>query len=374
MAKRMILMVSVALLVIAALGLVKFRQVKAIMAVYAAYQPPPEAVTTIVAREERWPATVSGIGTVTAFRGVTVSADLAGVVDRILFESGQAVREGDVLVQLDATQERAQLTAAEADRDLARINHERIRNLVSQRVISQAEFDRADAEYKRAEARVGEIRATIGRKTIRAPFSGVLGIRQINLGEYLAAGAPIAPLQALTPVYVNFSVPQQEVAALKRGTLVRVTVDGDPRESTGRVTATDAVIDPATRNAQIQATFSNADGRLRPGMFVQTIADVGASAAVITVPASAIAYAPFGDSVFVVTSLKNAKGEPYRGVQQRFVKLGSARGDQIAIVSGLAAGEEIVTSGVFKLRNNAAVLVNNSVQPSNNAAPNVEDR
>ena len=374
MAKRMVLLLGVALLVIAALGFVKFRQVKATMAVYAAYQPPPEAVTTIVAREERWPATVGAIGTVAAFRGVTVSADLAGVVDKILFDSGQAVRQGDVLVELDTRQERAQLTAAEADRDLARVNHDRIRSLVSERVISQAEFDRADAEYKRAEAHVGEIRASIGRKTIRAPFSGVLGIRQINLGEYLAAGAAIAPLQALTPVYVNFAVPQQQVAVLKRGTGVRVTLEADGRESSGRVTAMDSVIDPTTRNVQVQATFANADGRLRPGMFVQTTADIGASAPVITVPASAISYAPFGDSVFVVQTLKNPKGEPYRGVQQRFVKLGSSRGDQVAVVSGVAAGEEVVTSGVFKLRNNAAVQINNSIQPSNNAVPSVEDR
>ena len=374
MAKRMILLLAVAVLVIASLGFVKFRQVKAMMAVYAAYQPPPEAVTTIVARQERWPATISAIGTVAAFRGVTVSADLAGVVDRILFDSGQTVRQGDVLVELDTRQERAQLTAAEADRDLARVNHDRIRSLVGERVISQAEFDKADAEYKHAEAQVGEIRASIGRKTIRAPFSGVLGIRQINLGEYLAAGAAIAPLQALTPVYVNFAVPQQDVAVLKRGTAVRVTLEADGRQSVGKVTALDAVIDPATRNVQVQATFANADGRLHPGMFVQATADVGASAPVVTLPASAISYAPFGDSVFVVRALKNPKGGTYRGVEQRFVKVGPARGDQVAVLSGLAAGEEVVTSGVFKLRNNAAVQVNNAIQPSNSAAPSVEDR
>lgn len=374
MAKRMILMLGMALLVIGALGFVKFRQVKAVMAVYAAYQPPPEAVTTIVARQERWPTTISAIGTVAPVRGVTLSADLAGVVEKILFESGETVAQGDVLVELDTRQERAQLTAAEADRDLARANHDRIRSLVDERVISRAEFDRVDAEYKRAEARVGEIRAAIGRKTIRAPFPGVLGIRQVNLGEYLAAGAAIAPLQALTPVYVNFSVPQQSVAVLKRGTEVRVTIDASDRESVGRVTAIDAVIDPATRNAQVQATFANSDGRLRPGMFVQAAAAVGDSAPLIPIPASAINYAPFGDSVFVIQTLKSPKGETYRGVQQRFVKVGPARGDQVAVVSGIAAGEEVVTSGVFKLRNNAAVQINNAVQPSNSAAPGVEDR
>ena len=367
-------MLGVALLVIAGLGFVKFRQVKAMMAVYAAYQPPPEAVTSIVARSERWPVTIDSIGTVTPLRGVTVSADLAGLVERISFESGRAVRQGDVLVELDTRQERAQLTAAEANRDLARANHDRIRSLVSERVISQAEFDRADAEYKSAEAQVGEIRATIARKTIRAPFSGVLGIRQINLGEYLAPGAAIASLQALSPIYVDFAVPQQDVARLKRNTAVRATSGEGAHSVTGRVTAVDAVVDPQTRNVQVQATFANADARLRPGMFVQVSADVGAGTEAVTVPASAINYAPYGDSVFVVQTLKTARGEPYRGVQQRFVKLGPARGDQVAVVGGLAEGEEVVTSGVFKLQNHAAVQVNNSVQPSNNAAPQVEDR
>jgi membrane fusion protein (multidrug efflux system) len=351
-----------------------FRQVTAMMAVSAAYPPPPEAVTTLPAARERWPKTIKAIGTVAAFRGVTVSADLAGVVDRIQFESGQRVREGDVLVELDTRQERAQLAAAEADSNLARVNLDRIRNLVGQRVISQAEFDKADAEAKGAAARVGEIRATIGRKTIRAPFSGVLGIRQVNLGEYLAPGAPIATLQAVSPVYVNFAVPQQQLSLLERGTEVRAVLENDGHESIGHVTAVDAVIDPNTRNAQIQATFANKDERLRPGMFVDTSADVGSTTEVITIPASAIAYAPYGDSVFVVRAMKNPNGQSYRGVQQRFVKLGATRGDRIAVTDGLRPGEEIVTSGVFKLRNNAAVQVNNAVQPSNAETPHVEDR
>ena len=374
MAKRMVITLVVAVVVVAGLGFVKFRQIKAMMAVYAAYQPPPEAVTTIVAAQERWPRTLKAIGTVAAFRGVTVSADLAGVVDRILFESGQRVRQGDVLVELDTRQERAQLSAAEAESTLAGVNLDRIRSLVGQRVISQAEFDKADAEAKSAAARVGEIRATIGRKTIRAPFSGVLGIRQVNVGEYLAPGAAIASLQALSPVYVNFAVPQQQLQLFTRGTEVRAALEADSHQSVGRVTAVDAVIDPDTRNAQIQATFANKDERLRPGMFVDTAADVGATEQVIAIPASAISYAPYGDSVFVVGQMKSPTGQTYRGVQQRFVKLGAPRGDQIAVVAGLQPGEEVVTSGVFKLRNNAAVQVNNAVRPSNAEAPNVEDR
>jgi membrane fusion protein, multidrug efflux system len=373
MAKRMILMLAITTVVIAALGFVKFRQVKAAIAVYASFQPPPEAVTTVVAKQERWPTTLSAIGTVAAVRGVTVSADLPGIVEKIAFQSGQMVHEGDVLVQLDTRQEQAQLTASEAQRSLSRANLDRMRNLRDERVVSQAEYDQAEATAKQADASAGEIRATIGRKTIRAPFSGELGIRQVNLGQYLAGGgAPIASLQALKPIYVNFSVPQQQVAALKVGTSVHAAIEAED-VSSGTVTAVDSIVDPSTRNAQVQATFANADGRLRPGMFVQAQARLGAGDTIIVLPASAVNYAPYGDSVFVVETEKGPKGE-YKAVHQRFVKLGTARGDQVAVLNGVKPGDEVVTSGLFKLRNNAAVLVNNSVQPSNSATPRVEDR
>jgi membrane fusion protein (multidrug efflux system) len=374
MAKRMILMLTVTAACIAALGFVKFRQIKAAIAVYAAFQPPPEAVTTIVARQERWPATLAAIGTVAAVRGVTVSADLPGIVEKIAFDSGKAVNEGDVLLQLDTRQEQAQLTAAEAQSDLARANLERMRSLKDERIVSKAEYDQAEAAFKQAEGSVGEIHATIGRKTIRAPFSGVLGIRQVNLGQYLSGGTAIVPLQSLNPIYVNFSVPQQQVAAVKPGTEVRVGIENVELETSGRVTAVDSVVDQATRNVQVQATFANASGRLHPGMFVQAKVTLGVSAAVMSLPASAVNYAPYGDSVFVVESLKSPNGDSYRGVLQRFVTLGGSRGDQIAVLSGIKPGEEVVTSGVFKLRNNAAVLVNNTIQPSNSPDPRVEDR
>jgi len=374
MAKRMILMLTVMAVVVAALGFVKFQQVKAAMAVYASFQPPPEAVTTIVARQEQWPATLGAIGTVAAVRGVTVSADLPGLVEKIAFDSGQPVQEGDVLVQLDTRQERAQLTAAEAQRDLSHSNLERMRSLTADRIVGQAEFDQGEATNKTAEANAGEIRATIGRKTIRAPFAGVLGLRQVNLGQYLTAGAAIVSLQSLNPIYVNFAVPQQQVATLKVGTEVRVTTENAQARASGRVTAIDSVVDQATRNAQIQATFPNANGKLHPGMFVQANVLLGTGETVVTLPASAINYAPYGDSVFVVGDVKGPKGDTYRGVLQRFVRLGGSRGDQIAVLSGVKTGEEVVTSGVFKLRNGAAVQVNNTIQPSNSPAPRVEDR
>ena len=375
MLKRMFLMLSVTLVVLAALGFVKFKQFQAAAGQAAAFQPPPEAVTTIVAKHEHWPAALTVIGTTAAVQGVTVSADLPGIVARISFQSGRAVREGEVLVELDTRQEQAQLTAAEAQRDLAQVNFERMKGLVVDGAISKADFDRAAAEQKETEARVGEIRATIARKTIRAPFSGILGIRQVNLGQYLSAGDPIVPLQSLHPIYVNFGVPQQDTSRVRLGGALLVRAeDAGGAEFTGRVTAMDSVVNPETRNVQVQATVPNPDGKLRPGMFVQTSVRTGAAQNVVALPASAINYAPFGDSVFIVGDMKGPNGETYRGVRQQFVKLGGSRGDQIAVMAGVNPGDEVVTSGAFKLRNGGAVLVNNKVQPGNDPAPKPENR
>jgi membrane fusion protein (multidrug efflux system) len=344
------------------------------MAQAASFQPPPEAVTTIVAAKEAWPHALSTIGTVAAVHGVTISADLPGIVSRIAFESGTTVEKGAVLAELDTRQEQAQLTAAQAQLELARLNLERAQGLRRQGIIAAAEADRIEAEHKQAEARVGEIRATIDRKKIRAPFSGILGIRQINLGQYLQAGEAVVPQQSLHPIYVNFTVPQQELEHLKVGGPVQVSLEGmDDETLPGRITAIDSVVDAATRNVQIQATLPNRDGRLRPGMFVKAHVDLGETTTVVPLPASAISYAPYGDSVFVVAEMKGPKGESYRGVRQQFVKLGSARGDQVGVLSGVEPGESVVTSGAFKLRNGAAVHVNNAVQPANDPAPKPED-
>lgn len=373
MKKRMFFMLLGMAVFLGSLYAVKMRQIKSAGAQGASFQPPPEAVTTVVARQEVWPASLHAIGTVVASQGVTVSADLPGIVEKISFASGRAVRAGEVLVVLDTSQERAQLTAAESQRDLAKLSLDRMRGLSQQGIISQSDFDRAAAEARQGEARVGEIRATIERKVIRAPFAGVLGIRKVNLGQYLSGGDPVVSLQSLRPVYVNFSVPQQAVGSLRPGTEVRVTAQGQAPFEPGRVTAVDAVVDEATRNIQVQATFANADGRLRPGMFVETRASQGDAAPVIALPASAISYAPYGDSVYVVENMKGPDGKTFRGVRQQFVKLGGSRGDQVAVVSGVKPGEEVVSSGVFKLRNGAAVEVNNKIQPANSAEPRPED-
>jgi membrane fusion protein (multidrug efflux system) len=372
MAKRMILMLALAAVIVAGLGFTKYHQIEA--ATHMVMQPPPEAVTTIVTKQEKWPATLNVIGTVAAVQGVTVSADLPGTVDRIAFESGKAVNAGDVLVELDTRQERAQLAAAEAQRDLAKINFDRTQELVKAGVTARMEFDNVTAQRNATEAQVGEIRATIARKTIRAPFSGILGLRQINLGQYLAAGQAIVPLQSLNPIYTNFGVPQQDAVQVGVGRTLRVT-SNDVAGSAfkGRVTALDAIVNEATRNVQVQATLANPAGKLHPGMFVQVEVVTGADRPVIALPASAINYAPYGDSVYVVTDMKDPSGKVYRGVRQQFVKIGGSRGDQIAVISGVNPGDEVVSSGVFKLRNGAAVQINNKVQPGNNSAPKPQD-
>lgn len=374
MAKRMILMLAVLLAILGGLGFAKYKQVEAAMAMGASFQPPPTAVTTVVAKRETWPSTLSVIGTAAAIQGVTVSADLPGTIDKIHFESGQWIHEGDILVELDTRQERAQLASLEAQRDLARINYERAQELVKAGVISRSEYDNATAQQKATEAQVGDIRAAIARKTIKAPFSGVIGIRQVSLGQYLAAGQAIVSLQSMNPIYVNFGVPQQDTSKMVPGHVLRVTANDLPGIAfTGRIIALDSVINEQTRNIQVQAIVTNKNNKLRPGMFLQVELPVGQPREVVPLPASAINYAPYGDSVYIVTEMKDPKGNTYRGVRQQVVKIEGSRGDQVAVTSGLNPGDEVVSSGVFRLRNGAPIQVNNTVKPENNPSPKPED-
>jgi len=372
MTRRMVMMLAAVIVLLAVIGGIKYAQISAAMA-GGGWKPAPEAVTSLVASAQEWEATLNAIGTAEAVNGVVVSADLPGVVSAIEFESGRAVNEGDILLRLDSSQEEAQLAAAEAKLELAKADLARYEGLVATGIVPRSTYDRAIAEARSTEASANEIRATIARKVIRAPFSGVLGIRQVNLGQYLDAGSPIVPLQQLQPIHVNLSVPQQELGRVSVGAEVRIVDDFSPDVHVGKVTAIDSMIDEQTRNVRVQATMDNRAKHLKPGMFVKAQIVVGGGAPVVSVPASAISYAPFGDSIFVIEQMKGEDGKSYRGVRQQFVKLGVARGDQVAIVSGLKAGEEVVTSGVFKLRNGAAVQVNNDKKPANELAPKPED-
>jgi membrane fusion protein, multidrug efflux system len=374
MLKRMIIMLILVAIFIGALGFVKYQQIRGAIAQGTSYKPPPEAVTTLVAAQDQWQTKIDAIGTVTAAQGVTVSADLPGLVISIEFESGKPVQAGDILVRLDTKQEEAQLEGAKAQQRLDHLNLDRLHTLKDKAEISQADVDQIEAQAAQADANVKEISATIERKTIRAAFSGILGIRQINLGQYVDAGQAIVPLQSLDPVYIDFAVPQQVMADVRVGDELDVSIDGTPGVAgKGQITAINSVVDLSTRNIKMRATLPNHDGKLFPGMFVQASVYVGQSSPVIAIPASSISYTPYGDFVFVVDSLQGPNGGTYRGVKQQLVKLGNARGDLIAVNDGVKIGDEVVTSGVFKLRSGMAVVVNNEIQPGNNPTPNPEE-
>jgi membrane fusion protein (multidrug efflux system) len=374
MNKRMLQMLGTFVLVVAILGFVKYRQISAAIAANKSFAPPPEAVTTVVAQQVEWSNTLDAVGSIAPIQGVTLSADLPGVVAKVAFTSGAHVAEGQVLVQLDTRQEQAQLASAEAQLDLAKVNLDRAQRLLDQKAIAQSDFDLSSAQYKSAEAAVSQAQASIDRKTIRAPFAGVTGIRQVNLGQYVNSGDPIVPLQAMDAVFMNFSVPQQAIGALRVGSGVDATVEGSKDTAFhGKITAIDPVVNDATRNVQVQATFPNAHGELKAGMYATVSVTMGESQPIVALPTSAINYAPYGNSVFILENMKGPDGKTYRGVRQQFVKIGRALGDQVAILGGVKAGDEVATSGVFKLRPNAAVKVNNTVMPSDSTAPKPED-
>jgi membrane fusion protein (multidrug efflux system) len=370
MTKRMLLMLGSAVLFIAGIGALKVSQIRTGMAQALKAAPPPAAVTTAVATKERWQPALRAVGSLKAVNGVTVSTDLAGIVSEISFQSGGSVKKGDLLLKLDSQQEEAQLHSAEARRDLARVNLERYGNLVADGAVSRSVHDAAESEFRQAAAAVDEARALIARKAIAAPFDGLLGIRQADLGQYLNVGAPIVPLQSVDPIHVEFAIPQQDLEQIAVGKKLRLEAAGITGERfEGEITAIDSRLDESTRNILIQGTVRNTENKLRPGMFVH-VEVVLPEKDVLSIPASSISYAPYGDSVFVVVESQGPDGRMAKEVRQQFVKLGPNRGDQVSVLSGIAEGDEIVSSGVFKLRGGAPVQVDNSVQPGNEAQPN----
>jgi len=371
--KNILLTIGACIVVFAIIGGLKFAQILGIMKKYEGFKIPAESVTSTPAESQSWVPELKSIGSTAAVQGVVVSTDLAGIVTKINFESGQKVKQGDLLVQLDVNEELAQLRSAEAQQKLAGLNLQRQQNLLKSRVSSQADFDASQAEYDRTTANVEQVKASISKKTILAPFTGVLGIRLVNLGQYLENGAKIAPLQSLDPIYVNFWAPQQNLPRLNAGQEVKVTVDGLADLSfEGKINAVDAVVDEATRNVRVQATVANPDSKLRAGMFVSVAVPLAEKNDVVVVPVTAIQYAPYGDSVFIIEEMKDPKDQVYTGVRQQVVKVLESKGDQVA-VSGVKAGEQVVTSGGFKLRAGSEVKVNNQVLPNNEQAPKPED-
>lgn len=371
----MIFRFFIAIVVVAALigGLVglKMLQFGAMMAAGEAMGPMPETVATTEAEATTWQGRLTAVGTVEAVQGVALETEVPGIVREIRFKSGTAVNAGDVLVVLDAETEEAQLRAARADAELARLDFQRIQQLRETDAVSASRLDQAQARLDSARAAVENIEAVIAKKTIRAPFDGVIGIRQVNLGQYLAPGSPIAPLQQFEPIYINFSLPQQALGRLAEGMPVRITSDAVPgRTFAGTLTAIDAEVDVGTRNVRLQATADNRERLLRPGMFVRVVVLLPVDRAVVIVPQTAILAAPYGNSVYLVQPAEEGDGLT---VEQQFVRLGETRGDFVAIESGLEAGQTIVSAGVFKLRNGMAVTVNNEQAPDPQLEPTPPD-
>ncbi len=362
------------LLVLGVLVGIKAGQIVTMVRAGESFAPPPQSVTSARVEAVEWEPTRAAIGSLVAMRGVTLGAELPGTVREIAFESGTAVKQGQVLVKLDTSAEEAQLAAAVAEASLARITLERARRLRGGEANSQAELDTAEARSSQADASAASLRATIAKKTISAPFSGRISIRQVELGQVVAPGTPIASLQSVTPIHADFWLPQQALADLALGQRARLRTDvfGDAAWN-GEITAINPEVDVATRNVRVRATFPNADGRLRPGMFANVEVLSSERKPVLIVPATAVIYAPYGDSVFAIERKKDGNGNMSSVARQRFVRLGERRGDFVAVTSGLSAGEGIVSSGAFKLRNGMAVAVNDALAPGAQLAPKPAD-
>lgn len=375
MKKRVIFTIVGLLVLIGILGGIKGLQIFRMTAQGKQFVPPPETVTAFEAHPDSWESLLTSVASLEAVQGVMVTAELKGKVEDIAFKPGEMVRTGDLLVQQDISSETAQLRASEATVALAKLTLERTRKLLKEKTVSQSQYDNADAQYKEAAAQLDTIRSAISKKTIRAPFAGRLGIRLINQGQILNEGDAIVSLQSLDPIFVNFSLPQQQLAQVRTGLSVRVTTDVLPgRVVEGKITAINPAVDAATRNIRMQATAANPQEQLRPGMFVNVAVVLPAREKVLPIPATAVLYAPYGDSVFVVEEKKTAKNSrPIKTVHQQFVRLGEKRGDFIAVLSGLKEGETVVSTGVFKLRNGQAVVVNNSLAPEFKLMPETKN-
>jgi membrane fusion protein, multidrug efflux system len=358
------------LVVVGGLAAVKVAQIRAMIQAGKSFVPPPESVTAAAVQEVDWPSTRTAIGTLVAVRAVTLGAELTGVIREIGFESGQAVKEGVLLVKLDTSTEEAQLAAAVADASLAKVTLARAKALSLGGANTPADLEAAQARAQQTEATVASLRATIAKKSIRAPFDGRLAIRQVERGQVVSSGTPVASLQSVTPIYGDFWLPQQALAELSAGQRVRMRTDIFPGASwEGAVSTINPEVDVATRNVRVRATFQNADGRLRPGMFVNLEVLSRERRRALVLPATAVLYAPYGDSVYALEEMKDQAGKPAIQAKQTFVRLGERRGDFVEVTSGVAAGQRIVSNGAFKLRNGIAVAVSDAAPPPADLAP-----
>jgi membrane fusion protein (multidrug efflux system) len=367
--KKIVIAIVIVLAVVGVLAGIKVAQFKVLAA--TPWTAPPETISSAVAHEEKWQDTLSAVGSITAVQGVTMTPEIAGTVSEIAFESGAMVKKGDLLVRFDTTTEAAQLKALNAQLEWARLSLERSHKLRTDNTVSQSELDQADASFQQAKANADAVQALIDKKTIRAPFDGKLGIRQINLGEYVDAGKPIVSLQSLTPVYADFSLPQQALAQIKTGMVVRVTMDTyTNKQFEGTLTAVNPDLDSSTRSVRLQGTLDNKELLMRPGMFARIEVVLPSDQNVLVIPATAILSAPYGDSVYLIEKGTNGPGLV---VKQQFVRTGRARGDFVSVETGLKPGDHVVSAGLFKLRNGTPVTENNELAPKPSEKPKPAD-
>jgi membrane fusion protein (multidrug efflux system) len=375
MTKRILLTLLALIIIGGSLAGIKVLQIRHMIALGGKMVPPPEIISTASVQLQAWESVLTAVASLEAVQGVTVAAEQPGKVVAISFASGDFVEKGALLVQLDTSAEEAQLRAIESSRNLARTNLRRLAGLAAKGFIALAEYDSAEAGFKEAEAQTENIQAVIEKKNIRAPFSGKLGVRQINLGQILKEGQEIVSLQTLDPVFVNFMLPQQELGRITTGMVVRVSGDGTQgKQIVGKITTIAPKMEVNTRSIEVQATISNKEEILRPGMFVNVSVVLPEQAKVFTIPGTAVLYAPYSDSVFVVEEKKDEKsGEDIQTLRQQFVRLGEKRGDFVEVLSGLKEGETVASTGVFKLRNGQAVVIDNSHSPAFELQPKPEN-
>ncbi len=372
MKKALFASIAGLLVIFATLAGLKTLQIRDLIAAGASMSPPPTAVASELVEATQWASSLSAVGELEASRGVVLTADLAGRIAAIAFEPGARVERGDLLVEQEVSSEQTELEAAEADKSLARSNLNRASKLFKDKLVPRSDYDAALAAYRGASARVQTIRASLDKKQIVAPFSGRLGLRQVDLGQNISAGTPIVSLQAIDRMYFNFSLPQRDITRVSAGLPVTVTIDALPdRIFRGDVSAINSEIDKSTRTVEVQAVLDNPQGELLPGMFGRVEVALGEQREVLIIPAPAISYASFGDSVFVLEESDQAEALVAR---QQFVQLGEQRGDYVEVTRGLKAGERVASAGAFKLRNGAPVALNESVKPEYQVEPTLADQ
>ncbi len=363
--------------IFAVLAGVKALQIKDLIAAGQAMSPPPTAVASELVQATQWESTLSAVGELEASRGVLLTADLAGRIAAIAFEPGALVEQGDLLVEQEVSSEQTQLEAAEADRSLARANLNRANKLYRDKLVPRSDYDTAQAAFKSAAARVDTIRASLDKKQIVAPFGGRLGLSQVDIGQNISAGTPIVSLQATDRMYFNFSLPQRDIHRIATGLPISIAVDALPGKMyQGTVSAINSEINKSTRTVEIQAAIENPEGNLLPGMFGQVEVQLAEQRDILMIPATAISYASFGDSVFVIEESQQGseQGSPALVARQQFVQLGEQRGDFVEVTKGIEAGDRVASAGAFKLRNGAPVTLNESVKPEYAINPDVKDR